>query len=59
MKLLLSLLQTSRPSSLPILITDKPGTRHLTDKVYMYIQMGKFTLFTALGANFFIQSQGS
>ena len=36
MKLLLSLIQTSRPSSLPILITNKPETRHLTDKVYIY-----------------------
>ena len=35
--------QTLRPNSLPILITDKPETRHLlTDKVHS--QMGKFTL---------------
>ena len=51
------ILQTLRPSSLPILITDKPETRHLTDKVYS--QMRKFTLVRALGAGFVIQSHGS
>ena len=55
---LVSLLQTLRPSSLPKLITVKPAeTRHLTDKVCS--QMRKFTLITARGANFFIQSLGS